>query len=199
MKKSSMALRTKLIEENEARYGKEARERFGSQTVEASNAKLRTMTREQHEALERLSQEMMRKLRQAKAQGDPKGPLAQEAADMHRQWLSLFLVGLFQASARGSGQDVCRGRAFHRVLRRTGTGRGGVPARRDSLLYRHGRIKRERRPNGRLFHATAICSQTWSSTFLRRILRFHRPSRSPRWSSRGTSRLRNARSCSRRI
>ena len=38
----------KLIRENEEKYGKKARERWGAEAVDASNAKLMTLTEEEY-------------------------------------------------------------------------------------------------------------------------------------------------------
>ncbi|WP_055108058.1 MerR family transcriptional regulator [Paenibacillus ihumii] len=76
-----------LIEENEQKYGKEIREKYGHERVEQSNEKLRGMTQEQYEEMMRLSEEVNRTLAEAYKTGDPAGELAQRAADLHKQWL----------------------------------------------------------------------------------------------------------------
>lgn len=79
-----------LVEENEGRYGKEAREKYGDKAVDRSNNMVLNMSKEQHEALTRLSYELIEVLKDAFKTGDPAGELAQKAADMHRQWLCFF-------------------------------------------------------------------------------------------------------------
>lgn len=80
----------KLIDDNEARYGKEAREKYGDEQVDASNKKLKEMSPEQYAELEKLSSSVMDTLKSALATGDPAGELAQKTADLHRQWLCFF-------------------------------------------------------------------------------------------------------------
>ncbi len=80
----------KLINENEMKYGKEIREKYGDETVEKSNRKLKNMTQEQYEEVTRLSENVTKKLQEAFKTGDPAGELAQEAADLHRRWLSYY-------------------------------------------------------------------------------------------------------------
>lgn len=80
----------KLINENEKKYGKEIREKYGDEQVESSNKKLKSMTKEQYEKAEKLSSDIIKTLKEAYKTGDPAGELAQKTADMHRQWLSLF-------------------------------------------------------------------------------------------------------------
>ncbi|MBB3110257.1 DNA-binding transcriptional MerR regulator [Paenibacillus phyllosphaerae] len=77
----------KLIDENEQKYGKEIREKYGDEAVDRSNAKLKHMTQEQHEEVTRLANEVTETLAQAFATGDPAGELAQRAADLHKRWL----------------------------------------------------------------------------------------------------------------
>lgn len=80
----------KMIEQNEQKYGKEIREKYGDDTVNKSNKKLMDMTPEQHEEVTRLSAEMTSTLAEAFKTGDPAGELAQKAADLHKKWLTYF-------------------------------------------------------------------------------------------------------------
>lgn len=78
----------KLVEDNEQKYGKEIREKYGDSQVEASNKKFLNMTQEDYAEFEKLGQEVLDTLKEALATGEPAGELAQKAADLHRQWLS---------------------------------------------------------------------------------------------------------------
>ncbi len=78
----------KLIEENERKYGKEIREKYGTEAVEASNRAFLKMTKEDYERFEKLGEEVLSTLKAAMATGDPAGELGQKAADLHRQWLT---------------------------------------------------------------------------------------------------------------
>jgi DNA-binding transcriptional MerR regulator len=77
-----------LVEENEKKYGKEVRDKYGDNEVNASNQKMLNMTKEQYEEFEKLSQEVLDTLEKAFKTGDPAGELGQKTADLHRQWLS---------------------------------------------------------------------------------------------------------------
>jgi DNA-binding transcriptional MerR regulator len=76
-----------LIDENEKKYGKEVREKYGDDQVNKSNQKMLNMTEEQYAQFEKLSQEVLDTLEAAFATGDPAGELGQKTADLHRQWL----------------------------------------------------------------------------------------------------------------
>ncbi|QHW32518.1 MerR family transcriptional regulator [Paenibacillus rhizovicinus] len=83
----------RMIDENEQKYGKEAREKYGDDAVNKSNAKLKGMSQERHERLNRLTQEVKDTLADAFRTGDPASELAQKAADLHRQWLTFHWDG----------------------------------------------------------------------------------------------------------
>lgn len=80
----------RLIDDNEAKYGEEIRAKYGSEQVDKSNAKIKNMTQEQYEEIERLSEDIHATLAQAFATDDPAGELAQKAADLHRRWLTFY-------------------------------------------------------------------------------------------------------------
>ncbi|HET7615392.1 MAG TPA: MerR family transcriptional regulator [Bacillales bacterium] len=83
-------LKSRMIEENERKYGKEIREKYGEDAVEKSNAKVKNMTKEDHEAVTKLAKQVKETLAEAMASGDPAGEAAQKAADLHRQWLTFY-------------------------------------------------------------------------------------------------------------
>lgn len=80
----------KMMEENEQRYGKEIRERFGEAVIDASNAKMMKLTSEQYEKMQTLSQQIKDLLKAAFEQGDPSNELAQQVCALHKEWLGYF-------------------------------------------------------------------------------------------------------------
>ncbi|MGI6120577.1 MAG: MerR family transcriptional regulator [Desulfosporosinus sp.] len=80
----------KLINDNEAKYGKEIREIYGDETVNKSNQKFLRMSPEQYNEAMKLATEVMETLHEAFKTGNPAGELAQKAADLHRQWLCYY-------------------------------------------------------------------------------------------------------------
>lgn len=80
----------KMIDENENKYGKEIREKYGDEQVERSNRKIKNMSEKQYEEVEKLGSDIIEALKEAFKTGDPAGELAQKAADLHRQWLSFY-------------------------------------------------------------------------------------------------------------
>jgi DNA-binding transcriptional MerR regulator len=79
-----------LLEDNERLYGKEIREKFGEDTINASNSKMMGLTPEQYEKMQKLSLEINESLKAAFTQGDPSSELAQQVCAMHKEWLGYF-------------------------------------------------------------------------------------------------------------
>lgn len=77
-----------MIDDNEAKYGKEIRQKYGDDTVDQSNEKFKNMTSEEYEAFTRLGNEVKVTLAEAVKTGDPASDLAQKAAELHKQWLT---------------------------------------------------------------------------------------------------------------
>jgi len=79
-----------MVAENEKKYGKEIRNKYGEETVNQSNAKLLKMREEDFEAVTKLEREIIETLAEAMNTGDPASDLAQKVADLHRQWISYY-------------------------------------------------------------------------------------------------------------
>ena len=79
----------KLIQENEAKYGAETRQKYGDQAIDASNTKLAGMTEGEYQAMTALEQEIRDRLEQAvRAGADPNREAGREIAEAHRAWLA---------------------------------------------------------------------------------------------------------------
>ncbi len=74
-----------MIEENERKYGKEVRDKYGDEKVDLSYGKLKNMTQEEHEQVTKLAQQIHETLAEAFQTGDPSSDLAQKAAELHKQ------------------------------------------------------------------------------------------------------------------
>jgi DNA-binding transcriptional MerR regulator len=93
-----------LIDENERKYGKEIRQKYGDKTVARSYAKVKGMSPEQHTEIELLSQEVNETLKAAFEQGDPSSKLAQKACELHKKWLCYFWDGYSKEAHIGVAQ-----------------------------------------------------------------------------------------------
>lgn len=77
-----------LIEENERKYGKEIREKYGEEAVERSNQAFMAMSEAEYQQFTELGSRIIESLLEAMEMGDPAGELAQQTADLHRQWIT---------------------------------------------------------------------------------------------------------------
>lgn len=96
----------KLLKDNEARYGKEIRRKYGDKTVDAANAKVKGMSEEKMQQADALRLRINELLKRAFEAGDPAGELAQQVCDLHRQWLCLYWPeGMYSKAAhKGLGE-----------------------------------------------------------------------------------------------
>lgn len=94
----------KLVDDNEAKYGEEIRTKYGNDSVDRSNAKVKGMTKEQYAEIERLTQEVNETLKAAFEQGDPTSELAQKACELHKRWLCYFWDGYSKEAHLGVTQ-----------------------------------------------------------------------------------------------
>ena len=79
-----------MIVENEKKYGKEIREKFGNDVIDASNIKTMGLTKEQYEEAQKLSEEINSQLKIAFEDGDPSSELVQRVCALHKEWLEYF-------------------------------------------------------------------------------------------------------------
>lgn len=84
------AFKKELIDDNEKKYGKEVREKYGDAVMEGANAKLKQMNKSQYDNLEALSHEVNMAIKAAFETGDPKGELAKKACELHKQWICCY-------------------------------------------------------------------------------------------------------------
>ncbi|MET0785523.1 MAG: MerR family transcriptional regulator [Paenisporosarcina sp.] len=94
----------KMIDDNEKTFGKEIREKYGDDTVNKSNAKVKNMTQAQHDEVTRLAEEVSTTLAEAFKTGDPSSELAQKAADLHKKWLLFYWTEYSKEAHAGLAQ-----------------------------------------------------------------------------------------------
>ena len=87
-KEKFQGFKQELIDENEKKYGQEIRSKYGDDTVNQSNQKLKNMTQEDYQEVTRLANEVTATLAEAFKTGDPASDIAQRAANLHKQWLT---------------------------------------------------------------------------------------------------------------
>lgn len=113
---------SKMIEENEERYGMEIRSRYGDEIIDEANAKLTATTEEEFTNLEELREAYQEALRAALAQGDPTGSLAQRACDLHRKWLTGYYPDYTKEYHRGLAELYVSDERFKANYEKLGKG-----------------------------------------------------------------------------
>jgi len=83
-------LKQQFVAENEQKFGKEAREKYGDKAVDEANARLMNMSAEQYKAFIQLSNDVNEALREAVKTGDPTSEKARRACELHKKWLCFF-------------------------------------------------------------------------------------------------------------
>lgn len=82
-------LKEAMIDENEKKYGKDLRKRYGDK-VDTSNQKIRDMDQETFENLDHFTETLNNTFREAMLVGDVNGDLANKACEMHVKWIKHF-------------------------------------------------------------------------------------------------------------
>lgn len=84
------AFKQRAVEWHEETYGREARARYGDAEVDAAQAAVRGLTREQYQEWTGLGQEIQRRLEAAVQAGQsPDGEEGRTVTQLHRRWLTL--------------------------------------------------------------------------------------------------------------
>lgn len=89
MKDAFEELKEQGLRDFEQKYGREARERYGNDVIDATNARMMALTQDEWDAKELLEESIKVQLRLAIAKGDPASAEARELARMHERWIAI--------------------------------------------------------------------------------------------------------------
>lgn len=81
------AFKKQLLEDNEMKYGKEAREKYGKKQVEASNQQFLKMSEKDYQKMQEAEKEMLQLLADYQKIGIPSVE-AEKIFQLHKQWIS---------------------------------------------------------------------------------------------------------------
>ncbi len=82
------AFKNEKLQENEVKYGKEIREKYGEDVIDESNHKFMNLTREGFDKMEKVEAEMIEALKEVVKNGDIGSKTAQLVYEKHKEWLS---------------------------------------------------------------------------------------------------------------
>lgn len=84
------ALKKGIIQENDKRYGKEAREKYGERAVEETKGKMMKMTEEEYHHFRTLENEILLRLKEAVMAGkSAESEEGENLALLHKEWLKM--------------------------------------------------------------------------------------------------------------
>ena len=99
------AFKKQAIEENERKYGRELREKYGDEEIDASNAAAMKVTREQYAQWNAWGEEIKERLCAAvRARLQPQGEEGRAIVEIHKSWLTVAMHGYDAARHRGIAQ-----------------------------------------------------------------------------------------------
>lgn len=91
-KEKFQSLKEKMLKENEQKYGKEACDKYGVESVNASNKKMMNLTEDTWNRWEELEEEILEKLESTvKTRVNFDSKEAEEIVKLHKEWLSISL------------------------------------------------------------------------------------------------------------
>ena len=99
------AFKKGIVAENEEKYGKEARAKYGDEQVNAANANIMGLKEHEFERWSALDKEILDKLEQAVTEGlSPEGEIGKELTRLHLEWLSFTIKNCSPAQQKGIAQ-----------------------------------------------------------------------------------------------
>lgn len=125
--------KNKMIEENEEKYGEEIREKYGDEEVNSSNQKVKNMSKEDYDKVQKLSLEFNETLKLAFKQGDPTSDLAMKACKLHKEWLTYFWNSYSKEAHKGIAQMYVDDQRFTKYYDKIAL--GSAVFLRDAINY----------------------------------------------------------------
>lgn len=112
-----------LVEDNERRYGPEARERYGDDAVDESNRRMLNMSKADYETWRALETEILDALAEAVRVGeDPAGPTGAHVCELHRTWLGYTWPAYSPEAHRGLAKGYVADERFRAYYDRAAPG-----------------------------------------------------------------------------
>lgn len=117
------AFKRQLVDENEKKYGKEARQKYGDRAVDAANAVVMGRTPEEQAEWTALDAEILRRLEEAVKNGaSPAEEAGRAVAELHRRWLTISMGSYDPARHRGIAELYVQDERFTAYYDRTVSG-----------------------------------------------------------------------------
>ena len=99
------AFKAQMVEENEKKYGKESREKYGDQAVDRTQMTMKNMSRADYQRWTDLDRAILEGLEDAVQRGiSPEGPEGETIVSNHKEWLMLSGLKYQPSVHKGLGQ-----------------------------------------------------------------------------------------------
>lgn len=134
----------RVIDENESKYGKEIRGKYGDDTINHSNQRVKNMNEEKYASVEELSNEINTALKLAFDDGNPASELAQKTCEIHKKWLMNYWEHYSKEAHMGLAQMYVDDERFTAYYDKIGP--GAAVFFRDAMQVFTG-IRKDRRTN----------------------------------------------------
>lgn len=101
-KEKFQAFKEKLVQENETKYGTEARKKYGDAQIDAANDKIRNLPEAQYLKWKELDEDIRSRLEAGVTAGIPaNSEEAKQIAIFHKEWLSITMPDYFPKMHKG--------------------------------------------------------------------------------------------------
>jgi len=125
--------KSKILEDNEENYGKEIHEKYDDDEIDASNKKVKNMTKEDLDRVQKLSLEVNESLKLAFEQGDATSQLAMKVCKLHKEWLMFFWNSYSKEAHKGLAQMYVNDERFTKYYDKIAL--GSAVFLRDAIYY----------------------------------------------------------------
>lgn len=124
-------LKKDILKENEKKYGKEIREKFGDTEVNESYKSFGKLTKDEFEEANNLSDLINKNLNECIKEGNPESNKSRKLVEMHKKWLSFY--GNYSKQAHlGLGQMYVDDERFTKYYEEV-AGKGAAKFLRDAI------------------------------------------------------------------
>lgn len=121
-----------LVAANEKQYGSEIRQKFGQETIEASNKKFLNLSEADYQRMQSVETEMFDALRELMQSGDLESEAARTVCKKHKEWLSFTWPSYSPEAHSGLAEAYVADERFAKYYNDR-AGEGAAQALRDAI------------------------------------------------------------------
>ncbi|GBG95590.1 MerR family transcriptional regulator [Ligilactobacillus salitolerans] len=132
------AFKAETIEKNELQYGKEIRKKYGEETIDSSNKKIKGLSEADVANIKDLEEQLLVILKQLTGTTNLKDEQAKHLFELHKEWLlSVWPKGLYSSSAHKGLADLYVNDPRFTQYYEEKTGKKGAAETLKNIIYYH--------------------------------------------------------------